>query len=342
MIRKSKYPIKKLRRLNVWLAIYFVLLWLGIFMATQGFQNLVHAVRNSILGTVLLLANSFLNLAILVYFEDRLRDNKTKDRIVFLTTSYSLNLVLYLCIAFLFAQIIRADIQIIKFVYVGFLSILINTSSLVVQGFMILQDSKTKIELENSKLKAANSEAANQLLRQQIQPHFLFNALSTLQSLYKKDTTSGETYLMHLSDFLRAVVSTNNTKLIPLKEEITLCRDYFEMQRIRFSEALQISFSIQDEIIEKGFIPSFALQTLLENAIKHNQLTEETPLCIQVNQHGDSIEVSNNLNLKSSSNVPSTGSGLMNLSERYRLISGDEIRIDQTEKTFSVRIKIIK
>jgi LytS/YehU family sensor histidine kinase len=194
--------------------------------------------------------------------------------------------------------------------------------------------------MENSLLKTANAEAANQLLRQQIHPHFLFNALNILKSLYKIDPVAAEEYLVCLSDFLRASVSNNNIKVVRLKDEVELCQGYLRMQKIRFGDALICSFSVPDEILESRFVPSFSIQPLIENAIKHNELTEEQPLRIIIEQIGDRMKVSNTLRPKMTSEA-SSGSGLKNLSERYRILSDEEPLIEKDDTTFSVSIKLL-
>jgi LytS/YehU family sensor histidine kinase len=112
------------------------------------------------------------------------------------------------------------------------------------------------------------------------------------------------------------------------------------MQKIRFGNALICSISIEEATLESGFVPSFSIQPLLENAIKHNELTEEFPLHIMIKQDGDRIKVSNNLKLKHTSEA-STGSGLANLSERYRILSNDELLIETNDTAFSVSIKVL-
>jgi len=189
-------------------------------------------------------------------------------------------------------------------------------------------------------LKIANAEAANQLLRQQIHPHFLFNALNILKSLYKLDTHAAEEYLVCLSNFLRASISNNNIKVTRLRDELILCQNYLGMQKIRFGDALICTFSIPDDTLEQGYVPSFSIQPLLENAIKHNELTDESPLYIDIVQDGDRIVVLNKMKHKITTET-STGSGLANLSERYRIHSGDELIIKDDGTTFSVSIKIM-
>ena len=336
----SKYPIKKLVQLNFWLAFNFFLLIFVSILASDGITEIYRAILISARGAIVLIVNIVINLMLLKVIALFKLKNNLKSRVIFLACSYNINLAFYLLIAYINGILFNGNLNIYIFLSTVFFSVIINTLILMLQNYIIIQEEKAKIELENSKLKAANSDASNQLLRQQIHPHFLFNSLNTLKSLYKIDACYGEKYLIHLSDFLRAAVSKNDTKVIPLKDELKLCVDYVEMQEIRFNDALVFSSSISDDALNNGYVPSFSIQPLVENAIKHNELTDESPLNIQIKQSANRIEVINNLKPKSTHEI-STGSGLINLAERYRLIANDDIIIDQTEETFSVSIKIL-
>jgi two-component system LytT family sensor kinase len=204
----------------------------------------------------------------------------------------------------------------------------------------ILRHEKETTDLENSRLKAASLESANLLLKQQIHPHFLFNALSMLKSLYKSDLKAGEAYLSHLVNFLRASLADPQSKASRLSDEIRLCNDYLEMQKIRFEDALTCNIDIPEHILSQGFVPSFSIQSLIENAIKHNEATESSPLAIKVFYRDKRIITENNLQLRRYIEARS-GKGLINLVERYKLFSGDEVIINQDSATFSVSIKVL-
>lgn len=220
------------------------------------------------------------------------------------------------------------------------MAISLNTVILIVLDLILLKEKKTKIEIENAQLRFKNSEALIQQLKQQIHPHFLFNSLNTLKSLINKSPDIAEDYLIRLSDFLRASVSAGNDNIVKVKDELKMCLDYLEMQKIRYSEALQFSIDIPEEINLTGFVPVFSLQQLSENAIKHNALTNESPLQIQIKYEESRITVTNNLQPKLTTE-DTTGSGLINLAERYRIISGSEIIIQTTDHQFSVSIKVL-
>jgi two-component system LytT family sensor kinase len=219
--------------------------------------------------------------------------------------------------------------------------IIINAMITIMHDSVLLYEHKLHSELELSRLKAANAEAMNLALKQQIQPHFLFNALNTLKALYHKDTNLADTYLVHMASFLRASISHHSSNISPLDEEVKLLRDYLEMQNISFGTALVCTIDLPHETLKNRSLPSFSLQPLLENAIKHNNFTRENPLHIKVRQQGDWLVVSNNLQKRRLTTI-STNYGLANLAERYRLWSGDEIIIVEEPDMFSVSIKLLK
>ncbi len=228
--------------------------------------------------------------------------------------------------------------------FIAYVSLIQYTFIYLIQNFTLSQYEKGRIELELLQLKSSNAETVNQLLQQQIKPHFLFNALNTLKSLIKKKPELAEDYLIHLSDFLRASFSNTSADpgLASLTEELAICENYMEMQKVRFGAALH--YQVDPELADYGpdyRLPVFSLQPLLENAIKHNVATVEMPLSISLKKDGNYITVTNNLQFKSSIEH-STGNGLTNLKERYRVISGDEILVTKDQNSFSVRIKILK
>ena len=220
---------------------------------------------------------------------------------------------------------------------VGFL---LNTIVLVIQESVLLRSKKALVELENAQLRVRHAEALNQQLKQQIHPHFLFNALNILKALIRKNPDIAEDYLVRLSDFLRVSLSSNNENKVKLEDELKLCTDYMEMQRLRFGKALEYTIDIPDAVKSSGYVPGFSIQLLLENAIKHNWLTRESPLRISITGKNGFITVSNNMQAKQSTEI-STGLGLPNLSERYRILDGEGVLITHDENEFHVRIKIL-
>ena len=221
------------------------------------------------------------------------------------------------------------------------LGLFTNTIILIIQEIHLIKNKKSMIELENAQLKTKNAEAFYQQLKQQIHPHFLFNSLNILKTLIKKDPDTAIDYVVKLSDFLRMSISSNNVNIIKLEEELKLCSDYSDMQKLRFGNALVYNIDIPENIKSSGSVPVFSIQLLLENAIKHNSLTEESPLLINITYTDNYITVENNIQSKLSFET-STGFGLTNLSERYKILSGNDVIIKSNEKSFSVSIKVLE
>jgi len=211
---------------------------------------------------------------------------------------------------------------------------------IILQDLVVVREKKTAIEVENAQLRLRNAEAMNLQLMQQVQPHFLFNSLSTLKSLIGISPEQASEYLVRLSGFLRASLSSSTSSLAPVAKELELCSDYLEMQQMRFGTALEFSIQVPAEVRETGYLPVFSLQLLIENAIKHNLLTAARPLRVVVVYREGWISVTNNLQRKQTG-VESAGTGLVNLRERYRALSGDEVRIEETADVFSVYIKVL-
>lgn len=218
--------------------------------------------------------------------------------------------------------------------------IALNSLILILQNLVILQHKKVRSEIENLELKSSVNETANLLLRQQIHPHFLFNSLNTIKALYNEDHKQGEDYLIHLANFLRTAISNQASTTVPVKKELEFCLDYLKMQKIRFDKALDYIVQIDDETIQTKFLPYFSLQPLVENVLKHNDLTEERPIVITIEAREGYIRVSNNLQPRKYKDS-STGHGLSNLSERCRQLGSEDIRIEANTSTFSVSIKLL-
>jgi len=178
------------------------------------------------------------------------------------------------------------------------------------------------------------------MMRQQIQPHFLFNALATLKTLIRKDPDMAQSYLVQLSDFLRiTIASVKNGELASIDQEIKLCEDYLNMQKIRFGEALHYQVNISADIRMKQ-LPIFSIQPLVDNVLKHNAFTVADPVRISVEEREGWISVRNNKNIKHQK-VDSNGSGLRNLIERYKYLFVQGVEIEESEGFFEVRIKIV-
>ena len=197
-----------------------------------------------------------------------------------------------------------------------------------------------KMAVENETLVAENMITRYEVLKNQLNPHFLFNSLNTLQSLIEIDKEKAMDYVQELSKVLR--YSLQNQEVVTLEEEIRLANSYCKLMEIRYGDNLKFDFNIDEYMMSYQIIP-LSLQVLIENAIKHNVISDKQPLTIYVfnSTMEDSIVVLNTIQPKldkSSGN----GIGLANLSERYRLKWNTDIIVHEDSDEFAVEIKLKK
>lgn len=211
----------------------------------------------------------------------------------------------------------------------------INTIILIISNSILLAHKKENADLEIEYLKVNNLEAQKQMLIQQLQPHFLFNTLSALKSLIKESPEDAENYTIKLSEFLRYTVQVNNTHLVALSEELKFTTDYIDLQKVRFEKSLLVDIHVPYSLNGKK-IPAYALQTLVENAIKHNAFTEAKPLYIHIYATEKTITVMNNKFMTKANEK--SGLGLKNLNSRYNMISNQDIIISDDTDSFSVTV----
>lgn len=226
------------------------------------------------------------------------------------------------------------------FLLSGFRAAILDFIVLLWLYFLMNDYFKNQLELERSKLDKLKERAVNQMLRQQVQPHFLFNALSSLKSLIKKDSMMAESYLLQLSDYLRGSFMTSDDGLATVKQELKLCEDYLSMQKIRFKEAIQYKICVSEETF-KAHLPIFSLQPLVDNALKHNHYTIESPLHIDITQENGWIIVRNNVCARKIATEDNNNYGLNNLKERFSYYLRDSVIIRDQGLCFEVHVKII-
>jgi len=176
---------------------------------------------------------------------------------------------------------------------------------------------KERVSTQNALLEKENIKSQYEVLKNQINPHFLFNSLNVLSSLVHTNAEKAEEFIDEFAGLYRYILDQNENELVALKEEVAVSKSYIFLQKIRFNEGLNVSFKIKNENMKGYKIFPLALQTLLENAIKHNTVSKDLPLNILVSMEAEQLVVTNNLQLRSSTKK-STGIGIPNLIKRYK------------------------
>lgn len=208
---------------------------------------------------------------------------------------------------------------------------------LLVVQLLRSQDNQKKIAVENESLRSQNILTRFEALKSQLDPHFLFNSLNTLQSLITLDTEKAENYLQQLSSVLRHTLQ--NKEVLSLEEEMKCVYAYCEMMHVRYGENLKFEFKIDEKYNNYSVLP-LSLQSLIENSVKHNVISSKQPLVVTIATGDDSVSVSNPIQAKATTEE-SNGIGLANLSERYRLKWNKEVEITNDGSTFCVKLPLV-
>lgn len=212
---------------------------------------------------------------------------------------------------------------------------------------LVLSGLIARIYFNNKERKRKNAEHAKveqirgqyELLKSQVSPHFLFNSFNTLLALIDEDQKLASTYVEKLSALFRSVLTYKDTDLITLKEELVLVDAYIYLQQQRFGTNLMVKTDIHPDAFKKMVMP-MSLQLLVENAIKHNAISAQKPLFIEITSTEHQVIVKNNLQPKAQSE-PSTGFGLSSLEQRYASLFKKQLLIEVNNHYFQVHLPLI-
>ena len=203
--------------------------------------------------------------------------------------------------------------------------------------FIILRAREQQLH-KNALLQRERLKGQFETLRNQINPHFLFNSFNTLISTIAKDKDQAIDYVEQLSDYFRIILEQREKEVITLKEELELADRYLFLQKQRFGDNLVVIRTIPDELMD-SLIPPMTIQLLVENAIKHNIISRLKPLTIELYVSDNFLIVSNTLQEKMQKE-PSTGVGLNNIVHRYLILFKKEVIVVKNENRFEVHLPL--
>jgi LytS/YehU family sensor histidine kinase len=192
--------------------------------------------------------------------------------------------------------------------------------------------------LDAAKYERESIAARYESLKNQVNPHFLFNSFNALTNLVYEDQDKAVKFIKQLSDVYRYVLDTRDKEMVSLEEEMKFLRSYTYLQQIRFENKLIIENMIETQAIN---VAPLALQMLIENAIKHNVVSEADPLHVKLYREGDYLIVENNLQRKTTLGESSVGVGLENICKRYEFLSDKKVEISTGPDKFMVKLPVL-
>jgi len=264
--------------------------------------------------------------------------------------SFNLNNVLIVCLIFLISFIfwyVGSNLQLLLFNNIYNEDLFLRTYFLrlflsaivILTTIKLLLHNRQKIkdrDLENEKIKSSYLNSKLENLKNQLNPHFLFNSFANLSALINKDQQKATKYLSSLSNVFRYSLNNVNEQIVDLSDELDLLKSYMELYKIRMLKGLTFKIDVFDT---KKKILHMSLQPLFENVIKHNKISNHNPITIYLKQEDDKLIFINDINKKKVINTSSIG--LSNLNERYKILTGKEINIEKRNEHFIVELPLL-
>lgn len=210
----------------------------------------------------------------------------------------------------------------------------------VYETVFLVKEAETE-KVQRAQTEKAKAEAELEALKNQIDPHFIFNSLNTLSHLIEEKPAKAKRFNDNLADVYRYILQNKARDLVLLREEMEFLQDYFSLLQIRFEHAVQLEIAIPPGCLDQFLIPPISLQILAENAIKHNEFDDTHPLIMGITLKENQLIMRNNLRIKQL-RKPSSRIGLQNLNERYLLTTNHFITVTEGKDNFAVSLPVLK
>lgn len=216
---------------------------------------------------------------------------------------------------------------------------LLISAFLHAKSFMEELKKSSKKEVVEQKLIAKSANAQFESLKNQLDPHFLFNSLNVLSSLIDENPSQAQKFTASMSKIYRYVLEQKDKELVTIEDEIEFAKTYCGLLKTRFEDSVNFIFDVKEDDLRRFVVP-LSLQLLLENCIKHNLATSSKPLLIRIFTEGDTLCIKNNLQIREQIKE-SAGIGLANIVQRYSLLTKKNVFIEKSEDYFKVKLPIL-
>lgn len=229
-----------------------------------------------------------------------------------------------------------------KYNYINWFTIniaLLISAFLHAKGFMEELKKTSKKEVVEQKLIAKSANAQFESLKNQLDPHFLFNSLNVLSSLIDENPRQAQKFTASMSKIYRYVLEQKDKELVTVEDELEFAKTYCELLKTRFEDSVDFVFDVKKEDYRRFVVP-LSLQLLLENCIKHNFATSSKPLVIKIYSEIDTLCIENNLQVREQMKE-SSGIGLANIVQRYSLLTTRNVFVEKSEDYFKVKLPVL-
>lgn len=291
-------------------------------------------------NSVVLISSVCLNI-IFVRFGNRIRENLGTRLYWFIFILFML--ILSQMCAYIVSlapdSVIRPNVS-AEFIQLCMLCLVVNISVYCII-YLANHSLEVQQEMRLEKEKRHYAQFRYEKLKQQVNPHFLFNSLNVLDSLVLDGQTAEASEFIHkLAGLYRYMIGNEEERLVPLESEMAFVRSYVDLMKTRFPEGFEVEENIDAQDLDKK-VPPCAVQMLVENAFKHNAVSRTSPLKISLRSADGRLEVVNSLNPKKTT-VPSTGVGQKYIRQQYRDLGGGEVEIEEASDRYTVRLPLIQ
>lgn len=299
--------------------------------------NMAEAIVNAVLTSAFAIVMWYVNLFVFSWYGKKSPQKQISTRRLFIT--FGIGIVIMFGLAWL-QQLILSHINFGPvMLMIEVRGLLINLICYTILHLLQQNYENRHITMQLEQMKNDNLAAQYELLKQQVNPHFLFNSLNTLKSMVESGEKEAVDFIIKLSNFYRFTLESRKLDLIKVKEEMQIVEAFLYLQKARFGEGF-VFINKLDGQAPSSLIPPFSLQLLIENCLKHNIVSEDRPLKISLYREGDQLVLENPIQLKAGEHH-SLGVGLENIRLRYRHLTEKQVEINEDTYTFKIKLPII-